>query len=181
MSATSDSSKKRLAFLLAVLIFASVHEGMHALMASLYGEYEAFRITPIGFEVLYKTPVEQRGGMHWALIAGAGNLVTILMGYLLLLMGESLSRLQSSFLRAAVFYLTLILLLVDPLNLSVGPFVYGGDANGIASGLGINRTIVQSIFLVVFFVNRELVAQKLFPVYKVQGQPVLLRPLIPRA
>ena len=173
--------KKWLAFLFAALVLATVHEGMHALMAIPYGEYDAFRIKPIGFEVQYRTPVDGRGGIHWALISGAGNLVTILMGYLLLLIGESLARLRSSFLRAAFFYLTLISLMTDPLNLSIGPFIYGGDANGIAIGLAINRYVIQSIFLVVFFVNRELVAHKLFAMYEVQVKHILFQPLIPRA
>jgi hypothetical protein len=69
--------------------------------------------------------------------------------------------------------LTLISLLADLFNLSVGPFIYGGDANGIAAGLGINRYIIQMIFLVVLLVNRELVAQKLFPMYNVPIKHIL--------
>ena len=170
--------KKWLAFLLAVVILLAVHEGMHALMAVLYGEYEAFHLQPIGFEVQYRTPVEERDGIHWAYISGVSNLVTVLMGYLLLLSGEKLGRLRNVFLKGTFFYLTLISLLADPFNLSLGPFIYSGDANGIATGLGINRYVIQTIFLVVLLVNRELVAQKLFPMYDVQVKHVLFRPLI---
>jgi len=173
--------KRWLVFLLAVVIFVLVHEGTHALVATFYGEYEAFRIRPIGFEIQFRTPVEERDGIHWAFISGASNLVTILIGYLLMLFGERLVRLRSLFLRATLFYLTLILLLADPLNLSIGPFIYGGDANGIAIGLGLNRYIIQMIFLVVLFVNREFVAQRLFPMYGVQVKHILFQPLIPWA
>jgi len=75
----------------------------------------------------------------------------------------------------------LICLLADPFNLSVGPFLYGGDANGIAVGLGINRIVIQAIFLVVLVANRELVAQKLIPMYNVEGNHLLFRPLLRRA
>jgi hypothetical protein len=171
--------KNWLAFLFAVVIFITMHEGIHALMATLYGEYEALIIKAIGFpEVQYTTPVEERSGVHWIFISGTSNLATILVGYLLLLIGDKLARLRGLY-RSTLFYLTLILLLADPLNLSIGPFIYGGDADGIALGLGINRSVIQFVFLVVLFVNRELIAQKLLPMYGVQTKNILFRPLIP--
>ena len=170
--------KRWLAFLLAVLVLVTVHEGTHALMAMLFGEYEAFHIRPMGFEVTFRTVVDERSGIQWAFISGASNLVTLLMGYLLLMLGERLACLLGVFLKASIFYLTMLSLLSDPFNLSVGPFIYGGDANGMAVGLGINRYIIQAIFLVVLLVNRELVAQNLFPMYNVQVKHILFRPLI---
>jgi len=171
--------KRWLVFLLAVVIFAVVHEGVHAIIAMFYGEYHAFRIGPLGPEVQFRTPVGEREGIHWAFISGASNLATTLIGYLLLLFGDRLACLRSWSLRATSFYLTLIFLLSDPLNLSIGPFIYGGDADGIAVGLGINRLFIQIVFLFVFLVNRELIVQKLFPTYEVQIKHVLFQPLIP--
>lgn len=170
--------KRWLAFLLAVLVLFTVHEGMHAIMAMLYGEYEAFHVRLIGFEVTFRTAVDERSGIQWVFISGASNLVTLLMGYLLLMLGKRLARLHSVFFRAGIFYLTMLSLLYDPFNLSVGPFIYGGDANGIAVGLGINRYAIQAIFFVVLLVNRELVAQKLFPIHDVQVKHILFRPVI---
>jgi hypothetical protein len=95
--------KKWLAFLLAVVILLAVHEGMHALMAMLYGEYEAFYLQSIGFEVQFRTSVEERDGIHWAYISGVSNLVTVLMGYLLLLSGEKIVRLSNVFLKGTFF------------------------------------------------------------------------------
>lgn len=144
----------------------------------LYDEFEAFHIRPFGLEVTFRTPVEERHGIHWVFISGSSNLATILLGYLLLSFGKRFARLRSSLLKSTLFYLTLILLFADPLNLSIGPFIYGGDANGIAIGLGIHRAVIQMIFLVVFFANRELVAQKLFPRYEVQVKHIFFRPWI---
>ncbi len=155
--------KRWLAFFLAVLVLLTVHEGTHALVAMLFCEYEALQTKPMGFEVTFKTAVDKRSGFKWAFISGASNMVTLLMGYLLLMLGERLARSRTVFLRAAIFYLTMLSLLCDPLNLSVGPFIYGGDANGIAAGLRISRYVLQAIFLLVLLVNRELVVQKLFP------------------
>ena len=170
--------KKWSAFLLSVVVLFAVHEGMHALMASFFGEYESFHIRPLGFEVRFRTAVDERSGIQWAFISGVSNLVTLLMGTLLLILGKRFAHSHSLFLRAILFYLTLLSLLVDPLNLSIGPFIYGGDAIGIAVGFGINRYVIQVIFLVILLVNRELVAQKLFPMYGVQVKHILFRPLI---
>jgi hypothetical protein len=100
------------------------------------------------------------------------------MGYLLLLLGPRLARSRRWFLKASVYYLTLISLLVDAFNLSIGPFIYGGDVKGIALGLGINRYLVQTVFFLVLLANRELVAQRLLPTYHVKTEHLLLRPWV---
>ena len=170
--------RKWLAFLLAVIVLAVVHEGTHAVVAAFYSEYEAFHIRPLGFEVTFKAPVSERSGVQWAFISGASNLVTLAMGYLLLLAGHRFAHSRTAFFRTGVYYLTALSLLVDPFNLSVGPFIYGGDANGIAVGLDINRYIIQFLFFLVLLVNRELVAQKLLPTYGVETRHPLFRPWI---
>jgi len=76
--------KKWFAFIIAVLLFFALHEGLHALTAMPFGEFEAFQIRPLGMEVTFKTPAAERVGRHWALISGASNLATTLMGYGLL-------------------------------------------------------------------------------------------------
>ena len=62
--------KKWFAFIAAVVFFFFVHEGLHALTASFFGEYQAFHVRPLGLEVTFKTPVPERAGWHWALISG---------------------------------------------------------------------------------------------------------------
>jgi hypothetical protein len=168
--------KKWLAFILAVLIFAAVHEGAHALVAAFYGELKGFQVRPFGLEVIFRTPTEERAGVQWAFISGTSNVLTLLLGYALLVLGQKCNRIQSAFLKASVFYLTLLSLLLDALNLSIGPFIFGGDVNGIAVGLGVNRYLIQAFFLMVVLVNRELIAQMLFPAYNVQPRHPLFRP-----
>jgi len=170
--------RKWLAIALAVVIIATMHEGTHALTAAVCGEYEAFHTRPIGLEVTFKTPVEERSGIRWAFISGTSNVVTLLIGYALLIRGQSFANLRNGFLRAMFYYLTALSLLFDAFNLSIGPFIYGGDAHGIAAGLGINLYIVQAVFLLVLLVNRELVAQKLLPMYQVETKHPLFRPWI---
>ena len=172
--------KKWLAFLLAVLTYVALHEGAHALVAAIFGELETFRVRPfaLGFEVILRTPTDERSGIQWAFISGTSNVLTLSLGYSLLMFSEKCNRLQSSFLKVSLFYITFFLLLIDAFNLSIGPFIFGGDVNGIAVGLGVNRYLIQALFFLVMLANRELVAQKLFPAYHVQSRHPLLKPWI---
>lgn len=148
-------------------------------LALLFDEYQAFHVRLLGLEVSYRTPVDQRVGAQWAVIAGISNVLTISLGYLLLFFARRLAHARSQFLRATLYYLTFLALLVDAFNLSIGAFIYGGDANGIALGLAIPRYWVQIVFLLVLLVNRELVARKLLPWYGVQVSHFLLKPWLP--
>jgi hypothetical protein len=164
--------------MLAVLTFIALHEGAHALAAAIFGELKTIQLRLFGFEVIFRTPTDERTGIQWAFISGTSNVLTLLLGYSLMMFSQKCSRLQSSFLKASVFYLTLLLLLIDAFNLSIGFFIFGGDVNGIAVGLGINRYWIQAFFFLVLLANRELVAQKLLPAYRVQSKHPLLKPSI---
>jgi hypothetical protein len=171
--------RRWMAFLLAAVALTVLHEGTHVLVATLYGEHEAIRFGPFP-EVVFTTPVEDRQGVQWAYISGASNAATLLLGYGLLLGSARLARLRSRFLKGTLFYLTLLALICDPLNLSLGPFVYGGDAEGIAVGLGVSRYALQALFLLVLLANRELIVQRLLPAYDVRVEHLLFRPLVRR-
>mgnify|MGYP005814345725 CR=1 FL=1 len=170
---------KWLAFVFAVMILLVIHEGSHALVAAIYGEFESFHIRPLGLEVVFRTPVGERAGIQWAFISGASNVVTLLIGYSLLMLRRRCNRIKDGLFRASAYYLTLISLLLDAFNLSIGPFIYGGDVNGIAVGLGISRYWIQGIFFLVMLANHELVARELLPAYNVQTSHPLLKPWIP--
>jgi hypothetical protein len=171
--------KKSLSIALAVIIFAVIHEGLHALVATTFAEYDAFRVRPFGFEVVFRTPVAERQGLKWAAISGVPNAATIVLGSLLLALRQPLASSRNRLVRTTAYWLCLLLLIGDPLNLSLGPFIYGGDALGIAVGLQIGVWVVQALASALFVVNRELVAQVLLPSFGVTSTHPLFKPLIP--
>ncbi|MBC7344803.1 MAG: hypothetical protein H5U03_05205 [Clostridia bacterium] len=162
------------------MIFCLFHEGTHALIATAFGEYQAFHVRPYGLEVEFKTPVAEREGIKWGFISGTSNAFTIILGYIMFLARKKVTNLRSPFLRKLSYWLIFFLLLIDPLNLSVGPFIYGGDVGGVVAGFGINRYAVQGIFLMIFLFNRELIVQKLFPVYGIKTKHPLFQPWLER-
>jgi hypothetical protein len=60
---------------------------------------------------------------------------------------------------------TIFFMLGDPFNLSIGPFIYGGDIGGLVVGFGINKHLLQGLFFMILLLSRELIAQRLLPVY----------------
>ncbi|WP_018962793.1 hypothetical protein [Coprothermobacter platensis] len=125
--------KKFLTFFVAFVIVAFIHEGTHALIAAAYGEFADFLVHPYGFEVVFRTPTIQRHGIQWGFISGSSSVLTVLLGYLLMFFVKPMAHMRNTFLSAVGYWLIMMLLLLDPLNLSVGPFLYGGDIGGIVA------------------------------------------------
>ncbi len=163
-----------LLFIVAYIFYVIIHEGSHSLFASIFNEYSSFKILPYGFEVIFKTPVEDRVGMKWALISGIPNLITLFIGYIFFLNRKFFLNLRKK-IKHLLLYIVILLMICDPLNLSIGPFIWGGDIFGIVTGLSINKFVVQSIFLAILFINRELITQKLLPEFSIKTKHILLR------
>jgi len=63
---------------------------------------------------------------------------------------------KNSFMSAVGYWLIVMFLLLDPLNLSVGPFLYGGDIGGIVAGFGVNQYLVQILSFAIFLITVSL-------------------------
>ncbi|HDJ34224.1 MAG TPA: hypothetical protein ENF21_09045 [Bacteroidetes bacterium] len=168
--------KNILYFLGAFIILAFIHESLHAVIAWAYGEFDSFVVHFYGFEVVYKTPVNTREGIQWGFISGTPNIVTVLLGYLLFGLRKRIAGATAPFFRALGFWLILLFLVADPLNLSIGPFIYGGDAGGIVKGFGINLYLLQVLTFIIFLLNRELIARKLLPDFGIKTRHPLFVP-----
>jgi hypothetical protein len=175
--------KKFAALFCAITGFVLLHEGGHALLGAIWGEGFGGRAHLwglAGFEVLFRTPVEERAGFRWAVISGGPNVLTVLAGYGLYAFRTRLRGPRSRpphFGRVFGYWATLFLLFLDPINLSLGPFLYGGDAHGVAVGFGVPVGVVQAVALAVLLTNRELVVRRLLPEWGIVTRHPLLRPL----
>jgi len=172
--------KKYLVLLTAIAIFAFVHEGIHALVASVFDEYQSMRVHPYGLEIVYKSPVAEREGIKWGFISGMSNVSTLFLGYCLFLLGAKTGSLRSRFLRNLGFWTTILFMLGDPFNLSIGPLIYGGDVGGLAVGFGINKYLLQGLFFIILIFSRELIAQRFLPVFGIKTKHPFFRPWLKR-
>jgi hypothetical protein len=145
-------------FLIALVLYMVIHEHLHALMSLLFNEYDKIKLHWYGPEVIYITPVEERiPGIKWFFISGLSNFLTLSIGYLIFLLRSKIVNLKDTLIKNLLYYVAVVFLLFDAVNLSIGPFIYGGDTPGIAAGLNIKSWIIQIFFGVVLLINRELI------------------------
>lgn len=135
-----------------------IHEGAHYALARACGErVREVRVLTNGWgtsQVINETPVEQRVGAHWLLIAWVPSAVTTGLGYLLWAVRRRFHGRRP--LAAAGLYAGFFFLLIDPVYLSVLSWVVGGDAEA-AAAVGWPPWSVRLVALPVFLVNAWLV------------------------
>ena len=146
-----------------------VHEGVHIVVALLFGVYEGIKILPIGVEILIETPLTI-GGYKLAVFSGLSSIVTITIGYGLLILTPRILKINSQPLKKYLYYVTLVFLLLDPIYLSLISFFVGGDINGITLGLNIPYGLVRAVYFAIAVYNLYLVIKKLYPAYVTKYQ-----------
>lgn len=155
--------RKWSALLVAIIMYFVVHEGAHFLYAVSIGAFR--RINFIGLGVQVDIFRERMSDTQLGIFCLAGPAMALLVGYVLVLMSRSLVRKKSLFFRAAAYYTSFVLLLVDPLYLLVlYQFVGGGDMNGIS--LVIPETVTRILFGIIAAINLIIIFKYLLPVYR---------------
>lgn len=147
----------------AIILYFVVHEGAHFLYASGIGAFRKINFIGLGVQVdIFR---ERVSDFQLGIFCLVGPSATILVGYVLTLFAQSIIKSRSLLLRAIAYYTTLVLLLVDPLYLSVFyTFVGGGDMNGIS--LITPEVTARIVFGIIGSVNILIVFRYLLPIYQ---------------
>jgi len=152
--------KKWICFVTTLIVYFFIHEGLHAVIAEITGEYKGFLLHWYGPEVIFTTPVIERSNdLKWFYISGISNIVTITIGYILFLNKGFILSMKNDFIKVTLYYITVLFLLLDAFNLSIGYLLYGGDANGIAVGLNVSVWVIVIISVLFLLINRELTSR----------------------
>ncbi len=156
--------RKWMGVLTAIISYYLVHEGAHLIIALVLGIFQGIRfIGIIGMQILIDSSIPD---FHIAVFSSAGAVSAIFTGYLLVLLRRFILHYKSKPLKAAAYYTTLGLLLIDPLYLSIlYSFFGGGDMNGIIL-FGIPEAFVRLLFLAIGILNLILIAKVVYPSYK---------------
>ena len=156
-------ARQYIGILAAAAAYYSVHEGAHLLCAVLLGTFKEIRLMGIGMQIDVYAERMTNGQMTLFCIAGAT--ATLFAGIVLSALAGKICCAKSKLLRAVVYYITIVLLLLDPLYLSIlCGFFGGGDMNGII--LFCPKWIARSVFAGVLIVNCWIFWKRIFPVYK---------------
>jgi hypothetical protein len=154
--------RRRLYFLLpaalAVLAHNVVHESLHLAAARLLGEgVLEFRLLTNGWgtsQVIFATPVDERTGWTWLVIAWLPAVVTTLIGCALYLSRHRLVT-RVKVVNALLWFLGVFFLLVDPLYFAVLSMLVGGDIEAVAA-VGWSAWPVRAVAAGVLLVTTRL-------------------------
>ena len=114
----------------AVLIYYLVHEGAHLSYALYAGAFKEVLVLGPGMQVdIY---ADRMSSTQLGFFCLAGPAATQVCGWCLTAAAEGICRIKSGLLRSCGYYVTMVMLLLDPLYMSLlCGFFGGGDMNGI--------------------------------------------------
>lgn len=166
---TIDKSKilrKFVSLAVCILLYFIIHEGAHLIFALSWGVFVKIKISLLGVQIVMD--VNLLTPLQLGLINAAGVSATLFAAVLLVIFTNNIVKLKSKLLRAMFYYLTFVMLLTDPLYLSViSGFVGGGDVNGFVQGFGMSEVLTRVIFGGIFIVNLLIFILFVYPKYKI--------------
>jgi len=148
--------------LAAVIAYYLVHEGAHLLYALFTGVFRQVKLMGLGVQVdVFR---ERMTDAQLGVFCLVGALATFFMAYLLTALAKKIGHAESKLLRAVLYYITIALLLIDPLYLSILCGLFGGgDMNGIA--LLVPEWAARSGFGALLIANGLVFWKRVLPVY----------------
>ena len=159
----SKRARQYMGILAAVIAYYLVHEGAHLLYALLTGVFKQINLMGLGVQI--DVYAERMTDAQLGVFCLVGALATFCAGCLLTALAGRICRARSKLLRAALYYITIALLLIDPLYLSVLCGLFGGgDMNGIA--LICPEWAARCLFGALLLINGLVFWKRVLPAYR---------------
>ena len=147
----------------AVIAYYIIHEGAHLVAALHYGTFKEINFMGLGMQI--DVYAERMTDIQLGIFCLAGAIATFLFGWLLIAFAKKICKVESWIFKASMWYVSLAILLIDPLYLSVlCGFFGGGDLNGIK--LLFPEITARIIFAVIGIVHGIIIGKHLLPEYK---------------
>ena len=149
--------------LAAIAAYYLIHEGAHLVYALLIGLFKQVNITALGVQI--DVYAEQMTEAQMGVFCIIGSIATLITGWSLSAAAHIIGKHPSKVFKACMYYVTIALLLIDPLYLSVlCGFFGGGDMNGIA--LLIPELAARFIYSALLIINVCIFWKRVLPAYK---------------
>ena len=159
----SKQIRQYLGLLSAVLAYYLAHEGAHLVYALSIGVFRQINFMGVGVQV--DVYAGQMSNLQMGIFCLAGAVATAIAAYVLTLAAPKICKSPSKVFKACMYYITLIMLLLDPLYLSVLCGLFGGgDMNGIA--LLLPEVAARILFGVLLVFHGLLFWKVVLPKYK---------------
>ena len=155
--------RQYLGLICAVLSYYIVHEGAHLICAIAFGVFKKINFMGLGMQI--DVYADKMTDMQMGIFCLAGALATLVAALILVFLSGKVKSARSKTLKACLYYITIIMLVLDPVYLSVlCGFFGGGDMNGIS--LLIPELIARIIFGALLIINVIVFIKIVLPRYK---------------
>ena len=147
----------------AVIAYYLLHEGAHLLYVLSISAFKQINLMGLGMQIdIYAEMMTQTQLGEFCLL---GSVTTLLTAYILIALIDKIKIISSKAVKACLYYITLAMLLIDPLYLSIlCGFFGGGDMNGIK--LLVPEIAARIIYGLVLIVNAWVFVKIVLPKYK---------------
>lgn len=158
----SKRMRQSIGILAAVIAYYIVHEGAHLVAALHYGTYKGIHFMGLGMQI--DVYAERMTDTQLGIFCLAGAVFTLIFGWLLIALARKICNANSKVFKAMMWYITLAILMIDPLYLSVlCGFFGGGDMNGIK--LLLPEIVVRVVFTMIGILHGIVIWKYLLPEY----------------
>ena len=159
----SKRMRQYLGILAALVSYYAVHEGAHLAYACAIGVFEKIRFLGLGIQIV--TDTQCMTNTQLGIFCALGAIATLIAAYGLTLATPAICKVESEVFKACMYYITMAMLLVDPLYLSVLCGLFGGgDMNGIA--LLVPEWAARAFFGALLAINGILFWKVVLPKYR---------------
>ncbi len=156
----SKRIRQYLGLITAVLVYYLIHEGAHLIYALSIGVFRQINFMGVGVQV--DVYAEQMSNLQMGIFCLVGAVATAIAAYGMTLAAPRICKASSKVFKACMYYITLIMLLLDPLYLSVlCGFFGGGDMNGIS--LLLPEVAARILFGILLVINGLLFWKVILP------------------
>lgn len=155
--------RQYLGILAALVSYYAVHEGAHLAYACAIGVFEKIRFLGLGIQIV--TDTQCMTNTQLGIFCAVGAVATLIAAYGLTLATPAICKVESKVFKACMYYITMAMLLLDPLYLSaLCGFFGGGDMNGIA--LLVPEWVARAFFGALLAINGILFWKVVLPKYR---------------
>ena len=146
----------------AIAAYYIIHEGAHLVAALHYGTFKEINFMGLGMQIDAYT--DRMTDFQLGIFCLVGALATVLFGWLLVLLCKRICAVKSKVFKTIMWYISLSILIIDPLYLSIlCGFFGGGDMNGIK--LLFPEIPVRIVFAIIGIIQGIVIWKYLLPEY----------------
>ena len=151
----------------AILAYYVIHEGAHLLYALWIGVFKQVNFMGLGVQI--DVYAEKMTPNQMGIFCMLGSVATAVVAYLMVLFLDKIVKITSKVFKAGMYYVTIVLLFMDPLYLSVlCGFFGGGDMNGIS--LLLPEAAARICYGVIWVIHVVIFVKMVLPKYKLAFQ-----------